>query len=126
MFQTAARISNPRFGGFFQDTWFKLGFGSGISVFIVLNYFSYLVSYAEFSRSNPNLESNGTLSWCGTGFVHGFPFDAISTYYGYPSGQDVLILGAAADLLVALFTSFLLGLIFRKIYSLRTDRKKFL
>jgi hypothetical protein len=51
------------------------------------------------------------------GYHVGFPFDAYHSYWGYPNGNDVLLLGFTADILIAIISSFVMGLIVRSIWS---------
>ena len=93
----------------FQNTAFILGFWGGISLFVFLNYISYMASYSKYDK--------GRMVMSGGGYYIGFPFKAHYTYIGYPSGTEILWIGLVADILITLTCCFVIGLILKSVWA---------
>jgi len=108
MFEIVMNSPPSKVKALFRDTAFNAGFWTGIGIFVFLNYLSYIKSYTEATKLR--MFSAG-------GYFVGFPLDAYHSYWGYPSGEDLLLLGFTADILIAIISSFVMGLIVRSIWS---------
>lgn len=82
------------------DTAFKIGFGLTVLVFVILNIISYL-KVVGWTLDN---------KFSGDVTLHGSPL------WGFPIEMNVL-LGLVINFLIIAFCSFLVGLIFRFIWS---------
>lgn len=107
MFEIVMNSPPNKFKALFRDTAFNVGFLLGIGIFVFLNYLSYIKSYTE---------ANKLRMFSAGGYFVGFPFDAYHSYWGYPNGDDILLLGFTADILIAIISSFVIGLIVRSIW----------
>jgi hypothetical protein len=96
----------------FHHTAFILGFWSGIGSFFLLNCLSLVNSYNEYQKAAISAGA----------YYIGFPFKASLTFIGNPSGNEILWLGLAGDILIALICSFAIGLAFKFIWSKITSR----
>ena len=99
----------------FQNTAFNLGFYSGLCLFAFVNYLSYVISYNEFI--------NREMKFSAGGYRYGFPFTLYQEIIGYPNSFDIIWSGVIANAVVALIGSFLIGLIFKIIWSRITTNR---
>ena len=85
----------------FQNTSFIIGFGGGIIVFLILNF---------ILSSTTNEFSNITTDF-------GFPFLAYRTNLSSNYSTYVFWSGLIADIVIALFSSFAIGLGLKSVWS---------
>jgi hypothetical protein len=99
------RLEETGMNKFFRETAFNIGFTIGILLFIGLNFYSLDANYGRcidcFGES-------------------GFPFSWMDRGWFL---QRILWFGLIADILFALFFSFLLGLIFNFVWSKMSARR---
>ena len=91
----------------FKDNAFNIGFWSGISLFVVFNFLSYVIAH------KPNNS--------GVNLVHGideigFPFTLYIEGGEFPVNQ-IIWAGLIANFSVAIVFSFVIGLIFKFLWS---------
>jgi hypothetical protein len=93
----------------FFNNRFGLGFSSGIFLFAVFNYISYILS-----------EGQSTHTYDRFGF--GFPF-FVYDYKSYVAKEGINEVGLILTIMCSLFFSFLLGLIFKFVWSKTLSRR---
>lgn len=94
----------------FQNESFNLGFWSCITLFGLLNIFSY-----KSSNELP-IDSNIRLADVG-GYNIGFPFTLYKAEYGYPFQFYFVWTGLISDILICLIFSLVIGLTLKIIWS---------
>ncbi len=92
---------------FFQSKVFVFGFLYGISIFLTLNYLSYLLN---------------KVSCADCSYKFGFPF-YLHQYGGFSTVDDFLWFGLIADSLFALVFSFVIGFITKFVWSKISSRR---
>src|SRR3712207_321621 len=95
---------------------FKIGFWSGIFLFVVLNLLSYELSRHKYDTLPIKFADAG-------GYEMGFPFTLYVWSFGYPFNFYFVWSGLIADILIALVFSFVLGLIFKFVWSKSASRR---
>ena len=93
----------------FQNSAFYFGFWSSVVLFLVFNLLSYAKSYAEYT--------NRKIKFSAGDYGGGFPFTAYYVFIGYPNSSGIIWANLIANLLVALVSSLLVGLIFKTVWS---------
>ena len=92
----------------FKDKAFLIGFFCGVILFVCLNYYTVMQNY------------DGLCFDCI--FYFGFPFTSVE-HGGYVTRTIIHWLGLFADFLITLIFSFILGLIFKFVWSKIAARK---
>ena len=100
----------------FKNSGFTLGFSIGICLFAFLNYLSYIISYSKFT--NP-----GKIRFSGGSYTAGFPFPFYQAIIGLPNSFYFDWIGLIVDILIAVAFSFILGLIFKFVWSKISSRR---
>jgi hypothetical protein len=92
----------------FRNTAFNLGFWIGLCLFAFLNYLVYVITYNEFVRSIRMFSAGG--------YWAGFPFGFYQVIIGNPNNTYFSFVGLILNVVVALISSFIIGLIFKFIW----------
>lgn len=93
------------------DSAFKIGVIFSILVFLILNFISFVISQRDYYAS-------GISGFAHSGYSWGFPFELYRNYFGYPhneigfTGQGVVL-----NAFVLVFFSFVIGFLFRFVWS---------
>lgn len=99
----------------FQNKAFKLSFSCGLILSVLINYLSYVKSYYDFTH--PQFEfSVGSYS-------AGFPFPFYIAVIGFPNHFYFIWIHLITDILIAVVFSFIIGLIFRFVWSKISPRR---
>lgn len=94
----------------FRESAFNFGFGIGICLFVFLNYLVLLISYNEFIKPKQFNFSVGSY-WAG------FPVPFYQVVIAYPNSAYFSLIGLIINIVVALSGSFIIGLIFKFVWS---------
>jgi hypothetical protein len=97
---------------YFKNTAFNVGFWFGICLFIFLNYISYVSSYNKYIESQ-----HGEIRLSLGHYFGGFPFPFYHEQIGNPNFSEFYWTVVFVDILIGLFFSFILGLIFKLAWS---------
>jgi hypothetical protein len=93
----------------FQDNSFNTGFWSGLILFALFNFLSYISALHTYD-TRPIKISGG-------GYEFGFPFTMYGISGGYPIVEAYSWSAITANILTTLVCSFVIGLVFKLIWS---------
>ena len=107
-----------RMSKYFKNTTFSIGFWLGLCLFIFLNYLSCIISYDKYVKSQQE-ELVFSVGYYGGGF----PLHFYHEHIGNPNFSEFYWTVVFVDILIGLFFSFVLGFIFKFLWSKIVARK---
>lgn len=99
----------------FYNKAFKIGFWTNILLFGVLNYLNYLMAFNEYL--------NRKIRFSVDGYVCGFPFRIYEHIIAYPNRIGFVFEGIVLNIFIAVVCGFIMGSIFKFIWSKFTSKK---
>jgi hypothetical protein len=96
----------------FQNTAFNIGLWSSLTLFVALNFLSYVSAIYEY-----NIRQTQEIRLSASSYMFGFPFPIYVVSIGNPNAEHLHWESIVVNTLITVICSFVVGLIFKSAWS---------